>query len=236
VIKKVKKNIKSYYEDTCLWWSAKKIPDRKDSHTAREVIDVAYDFKGLGAYRSIEPSPSYPSDRVNENKSEYASLAKIVKKNKPKNILEIGTARGGSLFLWSRFLGSTERIVCIDLGYHIDRFEARTRLFKQFSDVSMNFIIGDSHKKRTLEEVEAAFGDQPVDFLFIDGDHSYEGVKSDFQTYKKLVKDGGLVAFHDILNEDWPGVGKFWREIKSKYENIEIIDSPERIGIGVLKL
>lgn len=37
-----------------------------------------------------------------------------------------------------------------------------------------------------------------MDFLFIDGDHAYEGVKADFEMYSPLVRKGGLVALHDI--------------------------------------
>jgi predicted O-methyltransferase YrrM len=39
------------------------------------------------------------------------------------------------------------------------------------------------------------------DFLFIDGDHTYQGVKQDFQMYSPLVKKGGIVAFHDIVKQ-----------------------------------
>jgi predicted O-methyltransferase YrrM len=38
-----------------------------------------------------------------------------------------------------------------------------------------------------------------LDFLFIDGDHTYEGVKQDFEMYTPLVRKGGLVAMHDIV-------------------------------------
>jgi predicted O-methyltransferase YrrM len=41
--------------------------------------------------------------------------------------------------------------------------------------------------------------DNKVDFLFIDADHSYEGVKKDFEMYSPLVRKGGIIAFHDII-------------------------------------
>ena len=44
-----------------------------------------------------------------------------------------------------------------------------------------------------------ATGGKPLDFLFIDGDHAFKGVKSDFQLYSELVRPGGLIAFHDII-------------------------------------
>ena len=55
-----------------------------------------------------------------------------------------------------------------------------------------------------------------IDLLFIDGDHSYAGVRRDFEMYAPLVTPrGGLVAFHDIVPTDWDGceVHRYWREL-----------------------
>lgn len=221
--------------DICLMWSIKKLPDNQGTNTAEKIIEEAYSYEGLGVYNSIEPSPAFPKDRVAENKAEYAALANKVKEREPRTILEIGTARGGSLFLWSRFFDSVSKICCIELGSHIDHFEERTRLFEHFADIDMEFIIADSHSQTTREETEQRFGNQSVDFLLIDGDHSYKGVKSDFEMYSKLVSDDGLIAFHDIVNEEWPGVGKFWNEIKPQFETSELIEDPECIGIGIIE-
>ena len=52
----------------------------------------------------------------------------------------------------------------------------------------------------SLEEVSARVKHitQSLDVLFIDGDHTYEGVKDDFLSYSPLIRRGGIVAFHDI--------------------------------------
>ncbi len=74
--------------------------------------------------------------------------------------------------------------------------------------------------------------------LFIDGDHTYEGVKKDFDMYSPLVKKGGIVAFHDIVQVSDAGVevARFWNEVKSSYQHREIIEDPQQGwgGIGVL--
>ena len=70
-------------------------------------------------------------------------------------------------------------------------------------------IPGDSHHERIYNQVK----DKKFDILFIDGDHSYEGVKKDFEMYVPLVKDRGLILMHDITNAH-EGVPKFWEEIK----------------------
>jgi len=77
-----------------------------------------------------------------------------------------------------------------------------------------------------------------LDFIFIDGDHSYEGVKKDFEMYSPLVKKRGIIAFHDIVNED-PSredikVPYFWYEIKKKYSYKEIVVDKINYGIGIL--
>ena len=76
-----------------------------------------------------------------------------------------------------------------------------------------------------------------IDFLFIDGDHSYEGVKADFQTYKTLVRAGGLIAFHDIVDNDYDtsfGTQAFWKDIKNNYEHQEFIrEQAENTGCGI---
>ena len=86
-------------------------------------------------------------------------------------------------------------------------------------------------------------GGRKLDFLFIDGDHTYEGVKKDFEMYSRLVKENGVIAFHDIVPHDQRhdqhqvvGVHKFWEEIKYKYDYIEIVRDWNQgwAGIGVL--
>ena len=69
-------------------------------------------------------------------------------------------------------------------------------------------------------------GVQKLDFLFIDADHSYEGVKKDFEMYRELVGKGGIIAFHDICipkPETGVEVRKLWCELKKQYPCKEII-------------
>jgi predicted O-methyltransferase YrrM len=56
----------------------------------------------------------------------------------------------------------------------------------------------NSHESSTLDQVKRLFKGQQIDMLFIDGDHTYEGVKMDWEMYSQLVRPGGLVVFHDV--------------------------------------
>ncbi len=46
----------------------------------------------------------------------------------------------------------------------------------------------------------------PVDFCFIDGDHTEEGIIGDIQAWARHVKPGGIIAFHDYGSPNWPAV------------------------------
>ncbi|MBA7713844.1 hypothetical protein ES703_122854 [subsurface metagenome] len=82
--------------------------------------------------------------------------------------------------------------------------------------------------------VQKILNGSKIDFLFIDADHSYEGVKKDFTLYSNFVKKPGLIAFHDTL--DACGVNEFWSEIRPYYRHMEIVEDYKQrcAGIGVL--
>jgi hypothetical protein len=61
-------------------------------------------------------------------------------------------------------------------------------------------------------------------------------VKKDFDMYSKLVKKGGMIAFHDIAVSSACEVEKFWRKIKNEYPHEEVIKDLKQdwAGIGIL--
>jgi hypothetical protein len=80
-------------------------------------------------------------------------------------------------------------------------------------------ILGDSDSAGTNEEFRKRIDGKPINLLFIDGDHSYKGVKQDWEMYGPMATH--LIAFHDIA---WsPGVVQFWDELRkeSKYTMVE---------------
>jgi len=175
--------------------------------------------------------------------SEILSLANIVQELKPKTVLEVGTNKGGTLFLFTRLADPQATVVSVDLpmgmyggGYpdwKIPLYES-FRLDKQ----ALHLVRADSHAIETLEKVKSILAGRPVDFLFIDADHTYEGVKKDFDLYSPLVRPGGVIAFHDIVAHPPSygcGVDIFWNEIK-RPESLEFIEdrNQEWGGVGIL--
>lgn len=68
----------------------------------------------------------------------------------------------------------------------------------------------------------------PVDFLFIDGDHSYEGLKEDWEAWHEHVAVGGVVALHDSRNRNGYGSERFTTEVilaHPRFKVLETIDS-----------
>jgi cephalosporin hydroxylase len=102
------------------------------------------------------------------------------------------------------------------------------------------FLRGDSHSEETADRVREIVGHIPVGLLFIDGDHAYEGVKRDWELYSPLVKPGGWIAFHDIV--DGPrtggGVTRLFRELQTQYVGRSFIlaEGSDWGGIGAVTI
>jgi predicted O-methyltransferase YrrM len=198
--------------------------------TLNELLDFTFnDCAGL-----IKPAQVY---------DEVSGLLKIVNEIEAKVILEIGTANGGTLFLFSHVTSGGATMISIDLpgGRFGGGYPAwRTLLYKSFvlPGQKMYLLRADSHKRDTLEQVKAILSGRDIDFLFIDGDHTYEGVKRDFEMYSTLVRKRGIIALHDIVPAGWESVGgvpQFWSEVKSYYqdEEREIVQDRSQGGFGI---
>jgi hypothetical protein len=110
--------------------------------------------------------------------------------------------------------------------------------------MDIQLIDGDSHTVSIRDAVERAGGGQGIDGLFIDGDHTYEGVRSDYLNYRGLVRDGGIVAFHDIVEDHMTRFGRtttsctgdvpaFWRQLKPHARTFEFVADPQQDGYGI---
>jgi len=212
----------------------RKLEKKLFSREARFAIPFAY--RGKGYFKTIEPR---------QNPLEIEELYRTVCALQPKQVLEVGTARGGTLYLWAQAAADNAIIVSVDLpdgdfggAYPVEKVP----FYREFarSGQVLHLLRKDSHDPKTINEVRELFVVGPLDFAFIDGDHTYEGVKADFENFGPLVRPGGLIAFHDILpRPDMPSiqVDKFWAELKTIYKTRDLIGtdaSGRKIGIGLL--
>jgi len=158
------------------------------------------------------------------------------------SILEIGSCYGNALRMFALAMAGG-KIVAIDMGtlgpasalyWGVDVSERLKQTAKDLYDCGfgVHLMFGDSHDAKT---VEWAKQHGPYDFVFIDGDHTYEGVKRDWLDYGPL---GRKVGFHDIANKAYAsGVVQFWNELKQQDGLIikEKIDSRHSMGIGLVE-
>lgn len=197
--------------------------------TASDAFETPYRYDGAGLYSRLAPM---------QTRSEWAQLFEFVRDEQPRTVVEIGTAYGGTIYPWSRPSTSPETVVSVDMGY----LGRDTRFYEAFaadSPTDATFFDRNSQSEATRDAVVDELDGDAVEFLFVDGDHSYDGVRRDWELYSELVAPGGLVAFHDI-SESNPmcGVGDLWADLKEQFETWEFVDDADSMwnGIGVLRM
>lgn len=127
---------------------------------------------------------------------------------RPNNVLEIGTV-GGMFFVLSRL--STGKKVSVDIR------DIRARIHNFMFDHDWKFFQGNSQ----TQEMHSNIVDycESFDLIFIDGDHRYEGVQRDFELYKSMLSERGVIVFHDVdpqhafKDKEGGQVYKFWEEL-----------------------
>lgn len=178
--------------------------------------------------------------------SEYEELLSIYSKLKPKNVLEIGSLLGFSLKHFLHYAENGATVISVDLpvrdfcgpmDYRVQEQEHNYSVewpkWAKLNKIKLYLIKGMSQWERSLEQVKSITSE--LDFLFIDGNHMYEYVKKDFEMYSPLVKKGGIVALHDIAENEEGGVFNYWNELKKNYKHQEILHSDKKEkGIGIL--
>lgn len=164
--------------------------------------------------------------------SELAALLGLLHGTvRPRTILEIGAADGGSAWAWSQ-LPSVGLVVSVTLppgpGSQLQLREG----------CAWRIITGDSHDSCIQRQVEQQLDGRKADLVFIDADHSYSAVQQDWQAYGPMVNSGGLVAFHDINRvPQHPGVevDRLWSELWPDYPSLALVAHPGELGgTGIL--
>jgi predicted O-methyltransferase YrrM len=166
--------------------------------------------------------------------AELAGFLALVMDLHPQVVVEIGSDVGGTLWAWQQ-LGA-RRVIGVDLPNA--KFSSGCYAMRKSNDLEAHgseVVYGDSHDTETLQRLVDLLGDDEIDLLFIDGDHTYDGVEQDFYMYGPLVRPGGIIGLHDICNHGRPDVqvDQWWRTLRVPKEEI-ITDPPTWGGIGVI--
>lgn len=183
---------------------------------------------------------------AHQKKSEICKFLQFMKERSPVLICEIGVAAGGTHFLLREGIPSVSKIIGVEIA--LKRSVAKKLQYFRRKEKQDVLVQGPSCAPETLSRIKAELHGQQFDLLFVDGDHEYAGAKQDFACYRQFVRDGGIIAFHDIVADhrgrpgvataNWSGgVPVLWAEVKERFVHWEIVEHPDQdaFGIGLLE-
>jgi predicted O-methyltransferase YrrM len=149
---------------------------------------------------------------------EAALLYRLARDVRTGAVAEIGRFKGGSTVMFASALPEGGELWSYDLHVALRPDMSGELLDRELDDAlrrlgvrdKVHLLVGDS---RTIDPPSA-----PLALLFIDGDHSYEGAKADFERWSAFVQPGGHVLFHDAVDTGgygnvYPGVARAVAEI-----------------------
>ncbi len=164
------------------------------------------------------------------------ALGMIFSTMRPRRFVELGTHNGMSFFSacqFSEFLKTNTQCIAVDswegdphAGTH------SPEVFTNFQSNLRSRFPSQIYLRTFFQEAAHAFDEGSIDLIHIDGFHSYEAVRSDFETWLPKMSDRGVMIFHDtnVHRNDF-GVWQFWEEVTKSFPSIELKHGH---GLGIL--
>lgn len=215
-------------------------------HDIMAQLDAWVSRHGNGQYERGDVTPMedfmIPDESaIQQNREEIKAFASVLlERGHLRSALEIGLGYFGSThFLWRMLF---DKVITIEKSHErVRAFGRNMRTFYQrwvLDDHRSAFLIGMSNDTQTVHKAYQ-YVQTGVDLLFIDGDHGYASVLTDWLLYSPLVTKGGIVAFHDVgLAGEGPyGVRQFVNqlergEIDGERRDMQTILCGTNLGIG----
>ncbi len=163
----------------------------------------------------------------------------IVEAIRPGLVVELGVYNGLSFFTFCQSMqendidGVAYAVDCWEGDDHTDAYD--DSIYKSVQEHSREYYRGTSYLlKMYFQEALQHFEDDSIDLLHIDGLHTYDAVKEDFETWYPKVKPGGIILFHDVMAKikDF-GAWKFFEELQARTEDNFRFD--HGFGLGVIR-
>lgn len=163
--------------------------------------------------------------------SQLVPFLLALREKKIKTYLDIGTFTGWTTTIIAAYLTrfGLEHVDAVDI-YQLCTPDTQD-LWKEY-DLPITYIV------RAPSTIQDAIRDH-YDFVFVDGNHEYDGVKHDFLAYRHTTN---MMAFHDINDHFCTGVVALWKELRETYSGVyaftEFIDHPNGfrlMGIGLME-
>ncbi len=161
----------------------------------------------------------------------------LVTKQQPRTIVELGTFSGAS---YAAFCDAVKRNGLATRCWAVDTWAGDNhtgsygeQIYADLRGFNERFAGFSTLVRGTFDEALSGFEDGSIDLLHIDGFHTYEAVKHDFETWQPKLSDGAIVLFHDTAERrDDFGVWKLWEELTSRFPGFAFLHSH---GLGVLR-
>lgn len=163
----------------------------------------------------------------------------LVRNIKPKVIVELGTHKGNSLFSMAQAIKDAQLKTKL---HAVDTWEGDSQagfygknVYKDFLKISKKYYqdVDIIPHKMLFDDALTHFNDNSIDILHIDGLHTYEAVKHDFETWlPKVNKNTGTIMFHDVCERQGDfGVYRLWEELKKKYKDTITFEHYHGLGV-----
>ena len=150
----------------------------------------------------------------------------LVETLRPEITVDLGVDYGHSTFyLASANIGTVYGVDTFaainDYSEHADNYLYVTNTKEKFNFDNAIFIKG------FFDDIAKTW-DKQIDILHIDGDHAYESVKNDYETWKGFLKENSVIMFHDTESYK-DTVGRFFQELEMPHK----LNFHHSAGLGV---
>lgn len=162
---------------------------------------------------------------------ELAMMVALYAETRPRRVLEIGSWQGGTMHVWLT-QATPDLVVAVDLDHQ------REDLYEKWADPATEVVaITASSLEPETKTLVREHG--PYDWLFVDGDHSEHGVRSDVELAIEVAAPGATVLIHDIvdcyINDEGftDGPSRVFAELAAVHDSEQFIAPSGRWGHGI---
>jgi predicted O-methyltransferase YrrM len=147
-------------------------------------------------------------------------IGSLIKMTQAKTVLEVGVFEGETAIKMIEALPIGGYYAGIDINDYLTHDLAR-------NGVAVDFILGESIQK--IKQMPA----KHFDFIFIDGDHSWENILPEFKEVERVIAQGGIIAYHDTIHI--PDVKKLMEYVSHYKYNVITLNTSEGRGLSILQ-
>lgn len=196
---------------------------------------------GIPSPEDDELSRTFSGEKLAQKPDELRAFCELLREWNVRSYLEVGARYGDTFHEVGKHLEPGATMVALDMpngpwGRNNSEEQLRSAVDDLRTKHNASVVFGDSRVPATIDLVYGRNEHKPFDVVFIDGDHSIEGVVLDWVNYGPM---GKIIAFHDIAPVTQKTIRKvhvpyLWRILKARYKYKEIHSTSPGMGIGII--